>query len=120
MAKYNAVNYNLIYVYSIADDAHKGLLKIGKTSFYSGKSVVQLFPMCPELNIHAHKRIQEQTKTALVDYQLEYTELAVMTVIMDDGSKQYSNFEDKDVHEVLYKSGFSAQKFVSAEFAVLI
>jgi hypothetical protein len=48
-----------IYAYSIADDAHKGLLKVGQTTR------------------DAMQRIAEQTKTAGVKFKLELDELAV-------------------------------------------
>lgn len=35
MAKYDVASYNLIYIYAINDETHKGLLKIGQTSFSS-------------------------------------------------------------------------------------
>ena len=31
MAKYDVASYNLIYIYAINDETHKGLLKIGQT-----------------------------------------------------------------------------------------
>lgn len=114
MAKYDVASYNLIYIYAIHDEAHKGLLKIGQTSFSSKYSISQLQPNCPKLNQNAHLRIQQQTRTALVSYELLYTELAVRTIIMADGSKQVQSFQDHDVHEVMLHSGFSAIKFMES------
>ncbi len=114
MSKYNTVSYNLIYVYSIPDENHKGLLKIGKASFNSNESVAQLTPMCPCLVQCANIRIMEQTKTALVNYKLEYAELAVLNVTMNDGSVQLQSFDDFAVHEVLYNSGYSSVKFTES------
>ena len=114
MVKYDVAKYNLIYIYAIDDDAHKGLLKIGQTSFSSSYSIAQLSPNCPALNQNAHLRIQQQTKTALVSYNLLYTELATRTITMQDGSSQIQSFEDHDVHNVLLNSGFHSKKFVES------
>ena len=114
MAKYDVASYNLIYIYAIHDEVHKGLLKIGQTSFSSKYSISQLSPNCPTLNQNAHLRIQQQTKTALVSYDLLYTELATRTITMADGSKQVQSFQDHDVHDVILQSGYSAVKFVES------
>ncbi len=114
MIKYDVAKYNLIYIYAIDDDAHKGLLKIGQTSFSSSYSIAQLSPNCPALNQNAHLRIQQQTKTALVSYNLLYTELATRTITMQDGSSQIQSFEDHDVHNVLLNSGFHSKKFIES------
>lgn len=114
MVKYDVAKYNLIYIYAIDDDTHKGLLKIGQTSFSSSYSITQLSPNCSTLNQNAHLRIQQQTKTALVSYNLLYTELATRTITMQDGSSQIQAFEDHDVHNVLLNSGFHSKKFVES------
>lgn len=104
--------YNLIYVFSIEDNKHKGILKIGKASLDSHSSMKQLTPNCDELNYAAKKRIDEETKTALIDYKLLHTELAVRQVLMPGDDTPYiSSFIDKDVHKVLYNSEFRSVKF---------
>lgn len=114
MSKYNVASYNLIYIYAIHDDNHKGLLKIGKASFNSSYSIAQLTPNCPTLNQAAHLRIGQQTKTAIIKYELLHAELATRTITMQDGSTQIQSFEDYDVHDVLLNSNFSAKKFVES------
>ena len=114
MAKYDVASYNLIYIYAINDETHKGLLKIGQTSFSSKYSIAQLTPNCSALNQNAHARIQQQTKTALVSYDLLYTELATRIITKADGSKQIQSFQDHDVHDVILQSGYSAVKFVES------
>lgn len=114
MARYDVASYNLIYIYAINDETHKDLLKIGQTSFSSKYSIAQLPPNCSTLNQNAHVRIQLQTKTALVSYDLLYTELATRTITMADGSKQIQSFQDHDVHDVILQSGYSAVKFVES------
>lgn len=114
MARYDVASYNLIYLYAIRDEAHKGLIKVGQTSFSSKYSVAQLPPNCPTLNQHAHARIQQQTRTALISYDLLYTELAVKKITMNDGSVQMQSFSDKDVHDVILNSGYKIIKFVES------
>lgn len=108
------VGYNIIYVYSIPDEDHKDMLKIGKGSFYSSLSPSQLAPMCDELQTAAHKRIKEQTNTAQVTYQLEYVELAAKQVVLEDGTSLYVPFDDHDVHDVLKNSHFSCKFFTDS------
>src|SRR5580698_1612112 len=70
-----------IYAYSIADDAHKGLLKVGQTT----RDVKQ--------------RISEQVKTAAIkNYTIDLEEFAVR----DDGTI----FSDHDVRAALVRKGF--------------
>jgi len=70
-----------IYAYSIADDAHAGLLKVGQTT----RDVKQ--------------RVTEQVKTAAIkNYQIELDEPAER----DDGSF----FSDHEVRAALVKKGF--------------
>lgn len=114
MAKYDVASYNLIYIYAIHDESHKGLLKIGQTSFSSKYSIAQLPPNCATLNQNAHLRIQQQTKTALVSYELLHTELATRMITMADGSKQIQAFQDHDVRDVVLNSGFKAITFVES------
>ncbi len=60
------VQYNLIYIFEIPDDAHRGYLKIGEHHFDSASSYKQLPPNCDELNNQAKLRIDQYTKTALM------------------------------------------------------
>ena len=107
--------YNLIYIFAIHDEAHKGYLKIGETSFSSPSSYKQLAPNCNELNQNAHIRIKQFTKTALVQYELLYTELARKQVCLSDGTIESASFSDHDVHEVLDRSGYDVHKFYDTD-----
>lgn len=107
--------YNLIYIFAIHDDAHKGYLKIGETSFSSASSYKQLTVNCDELNQNAHARIKQYTKTALTRYQLLYTELARKQVRLADGTIESAAFSDHDVHEVLDRSGYDVHKFYDTD-----
>ena len=90
----NPFSFKLIYVFSINDDAHKGMLKIGETTI-KGFAPEVLTPNCDALNAAARERIDEYTTTVGVHYNLRYTELAF-------GKK---HFGDKAVHRVLQNSG---------------
>ena len=107
--------YNLIYIFEIHDDAHKGYLKIGETSFSSASSYKQLLPNCEELNKNAHARIKQYTKTALIQYHLLHTELARKQVKLLDGTVESASFSDHDVHEVLDRSGYDVHKFYDTD-----
>ncbi|MDR0697557.1 MAG: hypothetical protein LBF68_08565, partial [Christensenellaceae bacterium] len=66
-------NYKLIYIYSIDDKRHKGLLKIGETTFDN--------PFVEDnhelLKSAAHVRIKQQTQTAGIPYTLLHTAIAI-------------------------------------------
>ncbi len=87
--------YKLIYIFEIADAAHRGLLKIGDATIKTNKF---LPPNDDELKLAAKNRIDEYTRTAGIDYKLLHTELAVK-----NNSKAFRDF---DVHYVLKRSGF--------------
>lgn len=92
--------YKLIYAFSMPYETHKGLLKVGEATLNTNIMPNNLVPNCHELNQAAKKRIDSYTKTASMNYKLEYTELAIK---QDCG---YSfPFSDKDVHSVLMNSG---------------
>lgn len=102
--------YKLIYVFTINDEAHKGLLKIGDTTIQSDASIDALFPNCKVLNQAARNRIRQYTNTAGVATQLLHTELAVRAVKGKDGSQVLKAFRDHDVHRVLENSGIPKKK----------
>lgn len=99
MAAYKpTMSYRLIYIFTIHDAQHEGYWKIGKTNFDSVNSYKQLPPNCAELNCAARDRIDQYTKTAMVEYDLQYTELARRTVTFPDGTTDTELFDDDDVH----------------------
>ena len=103
--------YKLIYVYTIDDRKHEGYLKVGDTDVVSTLVPDQLTPNCKTLNDAARARIDQQTQTAGVEYQLLYTELAVRYRSLGDGTKVLEHFTDKKVHAVLKNSGLP-HKFI--------
>jgi hypothetical protein len=85
--------YNVIYIFRINDKQHNGSLKIGLTNIKTDKSFKVLTPFSRDLNEAAKKRIDRYTKTAAIDYELIYTEVAVY-----DSSEGIKSFKDYDVH----------------------
>lgn len=106
--------YKVIYIFSINDRAHAGLLKIGDASLNTATAIDALAPNTRELNQAARDRIDSYTATAGIAYKLEHTELAVRTIIKD-GMPQIKAFRDHDVHHVLKNSGFQRKVFDDAK-----
>lgn len=105
MKKYSTLKAKLIYVFTIPDAAHQGCVKIGEATLDDGFNL-GLQPNSKELNAAARKRIDQYTKTAGVDYNLKHTELAFS---VHDG--YFGSFNDKDVHNVLLRSGIQKHDF---------
>ena len=99
--------YKCIYVMTIPDSQHRGLRKIGDAVVH-GNVDLNTAPNSSVLNKAARKRIDEYTRTAGIDYQLLYTELAVRKT--DEGIKA---FRDHAVHDVLTASGYRRRKMRS-------
>lgn len=100
-------NYKLVYVFTIRDDLHKGLLKIGDASINYDKPISELKPGCDILNKAANQRIKEYTNTAAVEYLLLYTELAIYEKNSKNGTKNLNAFRDYEVHKILENSGYN-------------
>lgn len=105
MKKYSTLKAKLVYVFTIPDAAHQGCVKIGEATLDDGFNL-GLQPNSKELNAAARKRIDQYTKTAGVDYNLKHTELAFS---VHDG--YFGSFNDKDVHNVLLRSGIQKHDF---------
>lgn len=100
--------YRLIYVFSISDADHQGILKIGKTSIKTdAKTFDTLTPNCELLRNAANKRIAEETLTAGMNYDLLYVEIAHF---IDENNNDLCFF-DNDVHQVLLNSGYTRHYF---------
>ena len=95
----------LIYVFRINDDAHKGCLKVGEATCHED-DVLGFAPCCKALNKAAKDRIDQYTQTAGISYELLYTEL---TLFVRD--KHFCSFNDKEVHNVLLRSGIKRKTF---------
>lgn len=93
---------SLIYIFRINDAKHAKCLKIGEATAPDGYFV----PNCKELNEAAKKRIDSYTKTAGIQYELLHTE---MTTYFKGSNVM--GFNDKQVHDVLLRSGIKKEKF---------
>lgn len=113
MNKYfeESFEYKVIYVFSINDEKHKNLLKIGDATIKTDNTIDKLPPNCKALNQAVKKRIDQYTKTAAITYQLLHTELALRTIKSKDGKVEIKAFRDHDVHRVLINSGFKKKEF---------
>ena len=94
---------SLIYIFRINDSKHAKCLKIGEATAPDGLTFV---PNCKELNEAAKKRIDSYTRTAGIQYELLHTE---MTTYSKGG--KIMGFNDKQVHDVLLRSGIKKEKF---------
>ena len=96
----------LIYVFRINDDAHKGCLKVGETTYDGDDLTGYNTPNSAALNAAAKARIDSYTSTAGIAYELLYTE---GTLHARDG--KFTSFNDKDVHNCLLNSGVKKKVF---------
>lgn len=103
-------NYKVIYVFTIEDEVHKGLVKIGDATLNTESTIDNLEPNCRELNQAALKRIKSYTNTAGIKPILLHTELAIKEIHKDDGSIEIKAFRDHEVHRVLENSGIKKKK----------
>ncbi|MBR4152342.1 MAG: GIY-YIG nuclease family protein, partial [Selenomonadaceae bacterium] len=104
----DAFKDRLIYIFTIDDAAHKGLLKIGETTLKSQNI---------SLEQAARNRIKQYTNTAGVNFNLLHTELAV--------KNNGQTFRDYDVHRVLKKykikiKGSSAREWFKVDLNTAI
>ena len=111
MNNFNPFSPKLIYVFRINDAAHKGCLKIGETTC-SETDFSKLSPNSSSLNTAARKRIDQYTRTAGIVYELLHTEVSFY--MRDDG---WGTFNDKEVHNILLRSGVKRKVFDSSHKA---
>lgn len=109
---YQSFHFRLIYVFTIKDSKHRGCVKVSETSL--GEDVDNPFglqPSCKELNRAAKARIDQYTRTVGLDddVQIIYTEL---TASLSKG--KITQFNDKQVHEILERSGIKKKKIGGA------
>ncbi len=104
MEYFSNLKAKLIYVFRIPDAAHSNCLKIGEATFEDGN--ITLPPNSSALNKAAKARINQYTKTAGIAYELLHTEIAIF---VRDG--RLAAINDKEVHEVLLRSGIKRKVF---------
>lgn len=105
MQYYTTLKAKLIYVFSINDARHRGLVKIGDATLDEATSIF-LPPNCTELKAAARRRIDQYTRTASIPYTLHHAEL---TLYIQGG--QPVSFNDGEVHDVLIRSGIQRHDF---------
>ena len=88
----NAFEYKVIYVFTIEDELHKGLVKIGDATLHTSTPVDQLTPGCRELNQASLKRIKSYTNTAGITPKILHSEVAIRTIHEKDGSIKIKAF----------------------------
>lgn len=93
----------LIYVFQIDDPVHQGCLKIGEAT---APDILGLQPNCEKLRDAAKARINQYTQTAGIRYDLLHAESTVYSL---DG--KICSFNDKQVHEILLRSGVKRKEF---------
>ena len=59
----NTFSYKLIYVFTIYDNLHQGIVKIGETTLTTSKERIKLPDNSEELNNDKKKRIRNYTNT---------------------------------------------------------
>lgn len=101
----STLKLKLIYVFRINDEAHRGCLKVGEATS-DNENIWGLEPNSKALNKAAKKRIDQYTKTAGISYDLLYTEVAIYA---EKGIVK--GFSDKEVHNVLTRSGIKRKIF---------
>lgn len=101
----NSFEYKVIYVFTIEDETHKGLLKIGDATLHTNLPIDQLTPGSRTLNQAALKRIKAYTNTAGITPHLLHSEIAIRTIQDTDGTVKIQAFRDYHVHDVLRNSG---------------
>lgn len=106
----NAFAYKVIYAFTVNDELHKGLIKIGDATLYSDLSPDKFPPNCKALNQAALKRIKQYTNTVGIIPNLLHTELAVRTIKDKQNNINMVAFRDHDVHSVLEHSGIKKVK----------
>ena len=107
----SSLKSKLIYVFAINDERHSDCLKIGETTIDEDDGS-NLFNNTDALQEAAHKRIRQYTKTAGIAYQLLHTEISIFV-----RSGMIMNFNDKQVHKVLERSGIKKKEFAGVKGA---
>ena len=105
----NAFSYKIIYVFTVNDEKHKGLVKIGDATLNTISSIDNLSPNCRELNQAALKRIKSYTNTVGISPILLHTELAIKEEHKDNNISLKA-FRDHEVHKVLENSNIKKVK----------
>lgn len=115
-----AFEYKVIYIFTVEDTTHAGLVKIGDATLKTNTSIDKLVPNFRELNQASLNRIRQYTGTAGLTPRLLWSEIAVRTIKQKDNTLKLEAFRDHQVHSVLKNSGINPQKLSNSRewFAV--
>lgn len=115
-----AFEYKVIYIFTVEDTTHAGLVKIGDATLKTNTSIDKLVPNCRELNQASLNRIRQYTGTAGLTPRLLWSEIAVRTIKQKDNTLKLEAFRDHQVHSVIKNSGINPQKLSNSRewFAV--
>lgn len=115
-----AFEYKVIYIFTVEDTTHAGLVKIGDATLKTNTSIDKLVPNCRELNQASLNRIRQYTGTAGLTPRLLWSEIAVRTIKQKDNTLKLEAFRDHQVRSVLKNSGINPQKLSNSRewFAV--
>ena len=92
-------DYNVVYVYTIPGSTHRGRLKIGDATLKLDRfDFLDEKEREKKMRRAAKDRIDQQTQTADIEYELLHCELAI--------TKNKTVFRDYDVHNILLRSGY--------------
>lgn len=112
--------FKVLYVYTIDDGKHTGRLKVGDATFHTPQTLDEIvaesnslnpfgnsghYFSTPGITTAAKRRIDEQTKTADVEYTLLWSILAVKPVFEENSPiPTYIPFRDHEVHNILKRN----------------
>lgn len=105
-------SFKVLYTYTIHDGKHDGRLKVGDATYHTDKTLDEIIAesesdgqlfTSDEIRAAAIARIDQQTYTADVEYELKAAYLAVKPDLENPG--RYNGFRDYDVHSILIRSG---------------
>jgi superfamily II DNA or RNA helicase len=107
-------SFKVLYVYTIHDGKHDGRLKVGDATYHTDKTLEEIIAesksdadlfTSDEIRAAAIARINQQTYTADVEYELKAAWLAVRPDL--ENADRYNGFRDYDVHSILTRSGIN-------------
>lgn len=107
-------SFKVLYVYTIHDGKHDGRLKVGDATYHTDKTLEEIIAesesneglfTSDEIRAAAIARINQQTYTADVEYELKAAWLAVKPDL--ENADRYNGFRDYDVHSILTRSGIN-------------
>lgn len=110
----NALCPQVIYVFRVFDEDHKGCLKIGMTQLDGEADITQLPENCDILRNLAEQRINSYAGPMGVRFELLHAECSLFW----SAEKGLAAFDDHQVHDILKRSGVERKIFPYTEKAI--